>query len=71
MPDDPDIGNSLCPSCEQWIPSDRIALHLDGLDGARPECPRQDLALIVQHARVSNERQQLPLVRLMREERLW
>jgi hypothetical protein len=40
-----------CPSCEQWIPESRIDVHLDGLDGAHPECPRQDLTLIVEQAR--------------------
>lgn len=42
---------AVCPSCEQWIPADRLELHLAGLDGARPECPRQDLTLIVERAR--------------------
>jgi hypothetical protein len=42
--------HGVCPSCGQQIPIDRLPLHLDGLDGARPECPRQDLKLIVQRA---------------------
>jgi hypothetical protein len=41
----------ICPSCEQAIPADRLTLHLAGLDGARPECPRQDLVAIVNGVR--------------------
>lgn len=42
---------AVCPSCEQVIPVERFQLHLDGLDGARAECPRQDLEAIVQRSR--------------------
>jgi hypothetical protein len=41
----------ICPSCGQEIPPDRLELHLSGLDGARPECPRQDLEEIAERAR--------------------
>jgi hypothetical protein len=41
----------VCPSCEQTIPPDRLEIHLGGLDGARPECPRQDLVEIAERAR--------------------
>lgn len=41
----------VCPSCGQEIPGERFELHLDGLDGARPECPRQDLVEFAQRAR--------------------
>lgn len=46
-----DEATAVCPSCEQAIPLDRIAVHLAGLDGARPECPRQDLIVIAQRER--------------------
>jgi hypothetical protein len=44
----------ICPSCEQAIPPDRLEIHLVGLDGARPECPRQDLVEIVERARAAD-----------------
>jgi hypothetical protein len=31
-----------------------MLLHLNGLDGARPECPRQDLVEIARRARDQN-----------------
>ena len=40
-----------CPTCGQPIPADRYALHAAGLDGARPECPLQDLVEIAMRAR--------------------
>ena len=43
--------SALCPSCRQLIPLDRLELHLAGLDGARPECPRTDLSLVIVRAR--------------------
>jgi hypothetical protein len=49
MPESSEAG--VCPSCEQEIPADRLALHLAGLDGARPDCPRQDLEEIAERAR--------------------
>lgn len=43
----------ICPSCNQVIPTDRFELHLDGLDGAHPECPRTDLVEVVERARAA------------------
>ena len=40
-----------CESCGQEIPAERAWLHERGLDGARPECPRQDLVEIAMRAR--------------------
>jgi len=48
----------ICPSCEQAIPLERFALHLDGLDGARPECPRTDLLEVAERARAEAGRQE-------------
>lgn len=42
---------TTCPSCGDEIPPDRYDLHIEGLDGARPGCPRQDLEEIVSRAR--------------------
>jgi hypothetical protein len=39
-------ADPICPSCEQAIPPDRFELNLKGLDGAQPECPRQDLVVL-------------------------
>lgn len=61
MPEQND--DPVCPSCRQAIPFERLDLHLAGLDGARPECPRQDLVEIAQRAR---EEQMLA-----RHTRLW
>ena len=48
----PDVDEGpICPSCEQTIPPERFDLHLAGLDGARPECPRTDLAEVAERAR--------------------
>lgn len=44
----------FCWGCRKWIPPERAELHLAGLDGARPECPRQDLEEIAQRARAEN-----------------
>lgn len=44
---------ATCPVCQQTIPIDRFQLHLDGLDGARPECPRTDLVEVARRARES------------------
>lgn len=41
----------VCPSCEQVIPLARFDLHLSGLDGAHPECPRTDLVEVADRAR--------------------
>jgi hypothetical protein len=68
---DEDVSASVCPACEEWIPEDRLALHLDGMDGARPECPRQDLVRIAQEARQTLLRPRLHMTRLMSRERLW
>jgi hypothetical protein len=68
---DEDVGASVCPACEEWIPDDRLALHLDGMDGARPECARQDLVRIAQEAREASLRPRLSLTGLMSRERLW
>lgn len=46
-------ATGVCPSCEQTIPPDRLEIHLAGLDGARPECPRQDLVEIAERARTA------------------
>lgn len=40
-----------CQACEQEIPDERAALHERGLDGAHPECPRQDIVEIAMRAR--------------------
>jgi hypothetical protein len=45
------LETGICPSCEQPIPTDRLEIHLAGLDGARPECPPQDLEEIAERAR--------------------
>jgi hypothetical protein len=46
------LGETVrCDSCGCEIPADRAALHERGLDGARPECPRQDLVEIAMRAR--------------------
>jgi hypothetical protein len=45
----------ICPSCGMGIPLDRFFLHLEGLDGINPECPRQDLTEIVRRARGAEE----------------
>lgn len=48
----PDVDEGpVCPSCEQAIPLERFDLHLDGLDGAHPECPRTDLVEVAERAR--------------------
>lgn len=48
----PDVDEGpVCPSCQQMIPLDRFDLNLEGLDGARPECPRTDLVEVAQRAR--------------------
>ena len=49
--DDAPSAFKLCLSCERWVALDRIALHLDGLDGAHSECPCQELYEIVKRAR--------------------
>lgn len=36
----------LCEVCRQQIPENIYPLHERGLDGARPECPKQDLVEI-------------------------
>ena len=41
-----------CDVCGQDIPVDRYELHMRGLDGARPECPKQDLVEIAKRARL-------------------
>ena len=46
-------GYEICPTCEQMIPADRYLLHLEGLDGARPECPRTDLVEVAERARAA------------------
>jgi hypothetical protein len=46
----------ICPSCQRPIPIDRLELHLAGLDGARPDCPRTDLVEIVRRAREGEQR---------------
>jgi hypothetical protein len=40
-----------CESCGAELAAERYALHLRGLDGGRPECPRQDLVEIALRAR--------------------
>jgi hypothetical protein len=42
-----------CDVCGQDIPKHRYLLHARGLDGARPECPRQDLVEIALRSRVT------------------
>jgi hypothetical protein len=63
------LETGICPSCEQEIPDDRLEIHLAGLDGARPECPRQDLVEIAERARAAESTQALwgrrPLRRLV------
>jgi hypothetical protein len=44
-------AGTICPSCEQVIPLERFDLHLEGLDGAHPECPRTDLVEVAERAR--------------------
>jgi hypothetical protein len=46
----PNTDVRMCPACEQWIPAEQAELHLAGMDGMRPECPRQDLYEIVKLA---------------------
>lgn len=45
------VETELCEACGQNIPADRYALHARGLDGARPECPKQDIVEIAMRAR--------------------
>jgi len=47
----PPLETERCQTCGQDIPADRYALHARGLDGARPECPKQDLVEIANRAR--------------------
>jgi hypothetical protein len=42
-----------CDVCGQDIQKDRYSLHARGLDGARPECARQDLVEIALRSRVT------------------
>jgi hypothetical protein len=49
----------VCPSCEQVIALERFELHLDGLDGAHPECPRTDLVEVAQRAREASRQREL------------
>lgn len=49
------VPDPTCPSCEQIIPVELFELHLEGLDGARPECPRTDLVEIVKLARKTDD----------------
>ena len=51
MPGHPPSDTELCEACRQQIPAERYALHVRGLDGGRPECPRQDLVEIALRAR--------------------
>ena len=53
------LETGICPSCEQPISTERLDLHLAGLDGARPECPRQDLVEIAERARAAESAQAL------------
>jgi hypothetical protein len=47
MPEDEEaLAGLLCPTCELEIPPERYSIHLAGLDAARLECPRQDVAEI-------------------------
>ena len=40
-----------CELCGAELASERYELHLRGLDGAHPECPRTDLVEIALRAR--------------------
>ena len=55
----PESVDALCPSCGESIPPDRIADHLAGLDGATPECSRQDLEKIAGNARAAVHKREL------------
>lgn len=46
-----DEDTELCEACGQQIPAARHALHARGLDGGRPECPKQDLVEIALRVR--------------------
>ena len=51
MPPLLETETEFCSSCGEQIPVDRYELHVRGLDGARPACPKQDLVEIAQRAR--------------------
>jgi hypothetical protein len=53
MPEQEHAEGPVCPSCGELIPLDRFELHLEGLDGARPECPRTDLVEVAEPARAA------------------
>jgi hypothetical protein len=42
-----------CDVCQQDIPASRYRLHERGLDGATPECAKQDLVEIAMRKRVT------------------
>lgn len=45
------LETERCATCGQDIPAERYMLHARGLDGARAECPKQDLVEIAKRAR--------------------
>ncbi len=49
MPEEED--GPICPSCGQVILLERFELHLEGLDGGHPECPRTDLVEVAERVR--------------------
>ena len=51
MATDPVEPTERCDACGKEIPLARYRLHVRGLDGATPECPKQDLVEIVMRAR--------------------
>lgn len=53
----------VCPSCGTMVPLERFDLHLEGLDGAHPECPRTDLVEVAEQARRESQQRE--------QHRLW
>jgi hypothetical protein len=45
------VETERCDVCGERIPLNRVALHARGIDGARPECPKQDIVEIAMRAR--------------------
>ena len=53
MGEDEHEEGPVCPSCGVTIALDRFNLHLEGLDGGHPECPRTDLSEVAERARAA------------------
>jgi hypothetical protein len=68
---DPVEPTERCDACGKEIPLARYRLHVRGLDGATPECPKQDLVEIAMRKRgewepMRRRFQEIPAERLRR-----